>query len=529
MADNKFILKFSGDTTELKNAVEKANATVSGFASSVKGMAASIAAGFAVTEIAAFGKEAAKMAIEAVAGEEKLLTALKGRTDIQTRLLEQAEYLHSTSLFEDDEIVKQQALLAALGRNEQQIKSIIEAAVNLSAATGTDLGSATEALNKSLSGNIKSLASIDPEFKKVTSSAAANGEAIRLATEKYNGFAEAATSTAEGPLKMFDKNLSDLKENIGRSILPAFNDLIIVMNKVFFGTNEAIQVNQRFVDVMVELKKARQQAAASGDIEEWSRLNKMVQEGTEKARAWYNVNVANKGVPSKEVKELADAWQAAADKGERYRKLQKEIMEQLNVSFQSPEAKVSGGPATKIGPLGPDPTGGAFQSTEVEITRIQELIAAHFTEISTMAQSTGEIIGMAIGGAFNNQTGIAQLRAMTLQVVDLFQKQALAAIVAKATKDGVFKPGVGTIAAIAAATAGFAAIKSLFSKIGGSGGGGGIGGMASGGGGGVSGTRLESLGQRVQLVGNVQFDIAGDKLVGVLKNQDRFNSRTKTT
>ena len=153
-------------------------------------------------------------------------------------------------------------------------------------------------------------------------------------------------------------------------------------------------------------------------------------------------------------------------------------------------------------------------------------MSARYMNMANVAITAGDSIGQAMSAAFSGD-GVSALRSATMQIVDLFQKQALAAIIAKATKDGVFKPGVGTIVALTAAAAGFAAIKSLFARIGAGGSGGG--GLSGGVGEKMQGNRLETLGQRVQLVGSVDFNIQGIALKGVLKNQDRFDGRTRTT
>jgi len=65
LAENKFILKFSGDTTQLQGAVAQANNTLTGFVNKVKGMGGMIAAGFAVSQIGEFVLDVSKLAGEA--------------------------------------------------------------------------------------------------------------------------------------------------------------------------------------------------------------------------------------------------------------------------------------------------------------------------------------------------------------------------------------------------------------------------------------------------------------------------------
>ena len=55
--------------------------------------------------------------------ESRLLNALKGRSDVQQRLLTQASELQSRSVLGDEVIIGQQAYLASLGMTEEQINS----------------------------------------------------------------------------------------------------------------------------------------------------------------------------------------------------------------------------------------------------------------------------------------------------------------------------------------------------------------------------------------------------------------------
>ena len=84
--------------------------------------------------------------------ESRLLNALKGRSDVQQRLLTQASELQSRSVLGDEVIIGQQAYLASLGMTEEQIGKVIEASAQLSAATGMTLESAVKNLAKTFGG-----------------------------------------------------------------------------------------------------------------------------------------------------------------------------------------------------------------------------------------------------------------------------------------------------------------------------------------------------------------------------------------
>ncbi|MDE6877359.1 MAG: hypothetical protein K2P00_06050, partial [Alistipes sp.] len=77
--------------------------------------------------LAALGAVALKNADTQQQAEQRLLTALKGRTDIQQRLIAQAAELQSRSVLGDEVVIGQQAYLASLGMTEEQIGRVIRA------------------------------------------------------------------------------------------------------------------------------------------------------------------------------------------------------------------------------------------------------------------------------------------------------------------------------------------------------------------------------------------------------------------
>lgn len=182
-----------------------------------------------LTALAALSVKAADTQLQA---EAKLLNALKGREAMQKRLMAQASEIQSRSLFGDEAIIEQQAFLAALGLSEQQISDTIEAAVQLSAALGMDLTSATKNLAKTFGGMTGELGESIPALKNLTTEELKAGEAIKFVNDNYKGFAETAAGTGAGALVQLKNKLGDLAEQIGRILLPVLNDLVALVSKV---------------------------------------------------------------------------------------------------------------------------------------------------------------------------------------------------------------------------------------------------------------------------------------------------------
>ena len=170
--------------------------------------------------LAALGAVALKNADTQQQAEQRLLTALKGRTDIQQRLISQAAELQSRSVLGDEVVIGQQAYLASLGMTEEQIGRVIEASAQLSAATGMTLDSAVKNLAKTFGGLTGELGESIPKLKELTVEQLKNGEAVDFILENYKGFAESAAQTALGPLRQLNNAWGDFLEQIGAAMMP---------------------------------------------------------------------------------------------------------------------------------------------------------------------------------------------------------------------------------------------------------------------------------------------------------------------
>lgn len=182
--------------------------------------------------LAALGTVALKNADTQQQAEQRLLTALKGRTDIQQRLIAQAAELQSRSVLGDEVVIGQQAYLASLGMTEEQIGRVIEASAQLSAATGMTLDSAVKNLAKTFGGLTGELGESIPKLKELTVEQLKNGEAVDFILENYKGFAESAAQTALGPLRQLNNAWGDFLEQIGAAMMPFATKVIRALTVV---------------------------------------------------------------------------------------------------------------------------------------------------------------------------------------------------------------------------------------------------------------------------------------------------------
>lgn len=224
-------IRIGVDSANMSKSLNKIQSDMNVFKNGLKTLGRAIAGVFAVDQIIGFGKEAFAAYNQQYKAEQLLLTALKGRKDVQERLIRQAEYLQKTTLFEDDQIITQQKLLAATGKSEKQIRSIIGAATQLATALRVDLDQAVKMLTSSLAGNTRELGRLVPEVKAMDKAALAAGGAIEWVNKNMKDLAETAANT--DPITQMKKAWDELKESFGSWVAPAVTGFSRTASKQF--------------------------------------------------------------------------------------------------------------------------------------------------------------------------------------------------------------------------------------------------------------------------------------------------------
>nr|DAM54546.1 MAG TPA: hypothetical protein [Caudoviricetes sp.] len=148
--------------------------------------------------------------------EEALQTAAKNNPYLNDEsvynLRNFASELQSLSEIGDEVSLQVMSQLAATGRNEEQIMSIMSAAADMAAVTGNSIQNVALQLNKTYSGLAGELGEANGAIRALTKEELENGRAIELVAKQYKGVA-AATADVEVQLS---NAWGDFKENIGR-------------------------------------------------------------------------------------------------------------------------------------------------------------------------------------------------------------------------------------------------------------------------------------------------------------------------
>jgi len=220
-------------------------------------VAAGVAAAFAINDITGFIGEATEAYDIQAQNEQKLLVALKGREEVQRRLLDQASQLQTDTqgFVTDEQIIEQQAFLATLGATEEQINDIIAASVDLAAGANLSLESSVRNLSKTFSGLSGELGESIPELRNLTEEQLKAGAAVELVAKQFEGQAEAAGTAGLGAIRGYTMAIGDVKEEIGKELLPVQEALTRSQLRFFELLRDGIRIISPWI---ARLKEAPQ-------------------------------------------------------------------------------------------------------------------------------------------------------------------------------------------------------------------------------------------------------------------------------
>jgi len=154
--------------------------------------------------------------------EKSLEVALGKRSQA---LLDQASALQKVTTFGDEAIIGVQASLAAFLDSEEQIKLATEATLDLSVAMGMDLKSAGDLIAKTLGSSTNAMSRYGVEVKGAVGSTERIESLTNNVAKLFGGQAAAQAQTYAGSVQQLKNQLGDMGEQIGRIVIPVFEEL----------------------------------------------------------------------------------------------------------------------------------------------------------------------------------------------------------------------------------------------------------------------------------------------------------------
>lgn len=249
MADRDIAVKFTGDTRDLERASDKAEKSVDGTGKSMGGALAGIAgpaaiAAGAVAGIAAVGWDLAQAAAEDEAAASQLAQQLRQAAGASDEAVAGAENyieaLSKTAAVADDELRPALATLATATGDTAKAQDLLALATDISAGTGKDLGTVTQALAKAQLGSIGGLSKLGIATEDAEGKSLSLEETLDKARNTFKGAGEAAANTSAGGLKKAQIGFDELKESIGAKLLPVMGGIGAFINDKVLPGFEAL-------------------------------------------------------------------------------------------------------------------------------------------------------------------------------------------------------------------------------------------------------------------------------------------------
>ena len=188
-------------------------------------------AGFAAVTAELGG--ALKAAIDDAAGQNKLRVQLEASTQASKQAVAQNEdFISSLSRsvgVADDKLRPALGSLVVATKDVGQAQKLLQVALDVSAATGKDLGEVSEAMSKGFAGNTKGLKALSPELALLIKDGADFSDVLTVLEGNFGGAADAAGNTAAGQFKKLGIGISEMQEAIGAALLPVLDKLLPVL------------------------------------------------------------------------------------------------------------------------------------------------------------------------------------------------------------------------------------------------------------------------------------------------------------
>lgn len=161
-----------------------------------------------------------------------------------------AAEIQRTTAIEDDAVISTSAYIQSLARLDTEgLQRATRAAIDLSAALGIDLDTASTIVGKAATGTTSSLQKLGVEFVRGKSDAETFANILTTLETRFGGSAQAQVKTFSGAFAQLSNVFGDLQENVGNVIVsnPALIAAFKTLNTVILSLSNA--VNSAFGNV----------------------------------------------------------------------------------------------------------------------------------------------------------------------------------------------------------------------------------------------------------------------------------------
>jgi hypothetical protein len=210
-----------------KKAFNQADKATDKLSKNVKRLAGAFGLAFSTTAVLAYGKASVKAAAADQKAQQQLALALKNVGLERDAATSEAliQRLQSEYGIVDDLLRPAYQSLAIATRDTSEAQRLLNLSLDISAATGKDLGSVTTALSRAYLGNNTALSRLGVGISKADLKAKSFYEITTELQDTFKGSATAAANTFQGSMNKLGVASANVSEIIGTSLIDALKGL----------------------------------------------------------------------------------------------------------------------------------------------------------------------------------------------------------------------------------------------------------------------------------------------------------------
>jgi hypothetical protein len=208
-------------------AFKKADSATQQLTRNVKKLAATVGLAYSGTQVLAFAKSSVKAAAADQKAQQQLALALKNVGLERDAATAEGfiQRLQSEFGIVDDLLRPAYQSLAIATRDTAEAQRLLNLSLDISAATGKDLGSVTAALSKAYLGNNTALTRLGVGISKADLKTKSFYDITTDLTDTFKGSATAAANTFQGSMDKLAVASANVQEIIGTGIIDALTNL----------------------------------------------------------------------------------------------------------------------------------------------------------------------------------------------------------------------------------------------------------------------------------------------------------------
>lgn len=197
---------------------------------------AAVPAAAAIAGLAAIALVATNAAIADEAAQVKLAGTLERTVGATSSVVAETERyidkLSRASAVADDDLRPALSKLLLGTKDLGKAQDLLSVGLDISAQSGKDLATTTEALARGYAGNTKGLKALSPEIAALIKSGGTFSDVLAVLKTNFGGASEEAANTAAGGFKKIKNAIAETVEGIGKKLLPAIDYLLPGLIKI---------------------------------------------------------------------------------------------------------------------------------------------------------------------------------------------------------------------------------------------------------------------------------------------------------